>query len=225
VIDTFSPLFFVGGLILLFIEMTQPGFGLPGILGLVLLGVFFVVKLTLHYARLLEVLLFAAGVVLLLLEIFVIPGFGITGILGISLLFVSVVLMMQQFVVPSTPGETHALLRNVTTVVGMFLVTLLALLGLARYVGSVPVLSRLVSRYTLASATVASPGRAGEKALSELVGKTGVAVTPLRPAGRAEFGELLLDVVTEGDFLEKGTPLEVIEVHGRQVVVKPYRGA
>jgi len=225
VLDSFSPLFFIGGLILLFIEMTHPGFGLPGIAGLVLLGVFFVVKVTLHYARMLEILLFVAGVVLLLLEVLVIPGFGIAGIAGICLLFASVVLMMQQFTLPSTPLETDAFLRNILTVLGMFVVTAGGLLLLARYVGSVPILSRLVSRHTLAGATVASTGKGKEGATSGLLGQVGVAVTPLRPTGRAEFDERLLDVVTEGDFLEKGTPLEIIEVRGRQVVVRPYRGA
>ena len=73
--------------------------------------------------------------------------------------------------------------------------------------------------------TVASTGKGKEGATSGLLGQVGVAVTPLRPTGRAEFDERLLDVVTEGDFLEKGTPLEIIEVRGRQVVVRPYRGA
>ena len=50
--------------------------------------------------------------------------------------------------------------------------------------------------------------------------ETGVALTPLRPAGRAQFGERFVDVVTEGDFINSGSQVEVLAVHGNRVVVK-----
>ena len=225
ILDAFGPVLFVAGLILLFIEMLHPGFGLPGILGLVLLGTFFVVKVCNQYARLLEILLFVAGVVLLLIEIFFIPGFGVPGIIGIGLLFVSVVLMMQPFDWPHNPYQTEMFLRNIATVIGMFVATAVGLLLLAKYVGSVPVLNRLVTGHTMATATVSTAMTPEEQPITGLVGQVGVAITPLRPTGRAEFGDRQVDVLTEGDFLEKGAVLEVIEVKGRQVVVKVHRGA
>jgi membrane-bound serine protease (ClpP class) len=54
-----------------------------------------------------------------------------------------------------------------------------------------------------------------------MVGRVGVALTALRPAGRAEFGETLLDVVTEGGFVPKGERVKVLEVRGNRVVVAP----
>jgi len=224
-LDTFSPLLIVGGLILLFIELQSPGFGLPGIAGLACIGTFLLVKYSLHYAHLLEILLFVAGLGLLLIEILLIPGFGVVGILGIVLLFASAVLMLQQFTWPVTPSEIRAFAFNVLEVTGIFLATVVALFLLVRYIGKIPLLERLVSRQTMAEAVLSASAREGEAALSELVGRVGVALTPLRPAGRAEFGDRLLDVVTEGDFLEKGTRVEVVAVRGPTVTVTRHRGS
>ena len=50
-------------------------------------------------------------------------------------------------------------------------------------------------------------------------GLAGVALTDLRPSGKALFGERLVDVVSLGDFIEAKTPIRVIEVEGARVVV------
>jgi membrane-bound ClpP family serine protease len=52
------------------------------------------------------------------------------------------------------------------------------------------------------------------------VGDIGIAETPLRPGGSARFGATLVDVVTEGEFLERGTEVEVIERRGNNVAVR-----
>ncbi len=52
------------------------------------------------------------------------------------------------------------------------------------------------------------------------VGDTGVVVSTLRPAGRAKFGEAVVDVVAEGEFLEAGANVRITEIYGNRVVVK-----
>jgi len=54
----------------------------------------------------------------------------------------------------------------------------------------------------------------------ELLHQTGVAHTPLRPSGTAQFGGKRIDVVTEGPFVERGTPIKVVAVEGVRVVVR-----
>ena len=49
---------------------------------------------------------------------------------------------------------------------------------------------------------------------------TGVAETNLRPSGKGRFGDQLVDVVTEGDLIERGKPITIVEVQGSRVVVK-----
>ena len=52
-------------------------------------------------------------------------------------------------------------------------------------------------------------------------GDIGESVTKLRPTGRARFGEILVDVVAQGEFIDIHTPVKVLHVYGNRVVVKP----
>jgi membrane-bound serine protease (ClpP class) len=98
--------------------------------------------------------------------------------------------------------------------------TALGLLALARFMGSVPFLKKLIRTEDMSSATLVSPEQA-TGAESELVGKTGRTLTLLRPAGRAEIDGEPVDVVAEGAYIPKGTTVEVTAVRGRRLVVKP----
>ena len=55
---------------------------------------------------------------------------------------------------------------------------------------------------------------------SALVGSKGIAITPLHPSGRVEIGEKTFDVVTRGDFINKGQTVEIVEETGNHIVVK-----
>lgn len=57
--------------------------------------------------------------------------------------------------------------------------------------------------------------------LTHLLGQSGTALTPLRPAGAAMIGQDRIDVVTEGKFVDANTPVKVIHVEGSRVVVEP----
>ena len=56
--------------------------------------------------------------------------------------------------------------------------------------------------------------------LHELVGTQGVTSTPLMPAGKARFGDAVIDVIADGDVIEPGKSVEVVEVRGNRVVVR-----
>ena len=68
--------------------------------------------------------------------------------------------------------------------------------------------------------TTAAEGYTAAPDSSSLVGKTGVTLTPLHPAGAARIGELRLDVVTSGEFIDAGTPVQITEAHGSRLVVQ-----
>jgi membrane-bound serine protease (ClpP class) len=68
-----------------------------------------------------------------------------------------------------------------------------------------------VSRRVSGEATEQKPG---------LLNQTGTAYTQLRPAGTAIIGGKRVDVVTEGQLIEKGTPIQVVAVDGMRVVVR-----
>jgi membrane-bound serine protease (ClpP class) len=52
------------------------------------------------------------------------------------------------------------------------------------------------------------------------VGDCGVAESPLRPAGRAIFGEEYLDVVTDGSYVERGRQVRIVQMSGNRIVVR-----
>ena len=53
-----------------------------------------------------------------------------------------------------------------------------------------------------------------------LLGTIGVAATPLRPAGKSQFGDAFVDVVAEGGYIMPGTRVQVVEIEGNRIVVK-----
>lgn len=219
-LDMLSPLLMMGGLLLLFMEMNNPGFGLPGLLGAGCIVLFFIVKVSLNYAGMFELILFAAGVLLLFIELFIIPGFGFVGAGGVFLLFVSILLMLQQFDWPTSPSEYKAFEVNILQVVGIFIGTCVGLLTIARYMGSIPWLKKLIRTETMSSATLDSNHTTGHQD-SDMIGQTGRTITILRPAGKARINGTPEQVVAKGTFIPEGTRVEVIESRGGRLVVKP----
>ena len=144
-------------------------------------------------------LLLGAG--LMILEIFL-PGFGLPGISGIVFIAAGVVLAAVQ----------HGLLLAVVV-----LLVVIALLA-------------LVLSWVMRSA--AKGGCHSEIFLSEkdelssrqdmqvLVGKQGRTTSVLRPAGIGDFDGVRLNVVTEGGFIERDTPIEIVSVDGARIVVR-----
>ena len=61
--------------------------------------------------------------------------------------------------------------------------------------------------------------RGYEKKYELLLGKTGVALSMLRPAGIATIEGNRLDVVTRGEMIDAGSPVEVVEIEGNRIVV------
>lgn len=195
-----APLLLALGILGILIEAFTPGFGFPGALGLLLLGLYFAGGLMVGMSGLLEVGLFLAGVGLLLAEAFVIPGFGVAGISGLLALAASIYL---------TFGDQALMVGSIAIIV-LAAGLLLAL----RYLPRTRVAHALVLNQAIDEQ---APPR---DRLAALAGAVGVAASDLRPAGVARFGERKVDVVTEGEFIPKGSRIRVIEVEGARVVVR-----
>jgi membrane-bound serine protease (ClpP class) len=218
-------LLFVIGVVGLYVEFKTPGFGVGGIVGIVALALFFGSAYVIELAQVWEIALFVVGLALLALEIFVIPGFGLAGILGIACLLVSFYAAGNRYFVPSPSRESyHFEMEQLRTWVLEFSASLLSIVVLAVLVSKllphVPMFRRLVLQPE--AAIVAAGERTSAHRADGLPapGDTGVAITKLRPAGKARFGEHRVDVTAEGDFVAEGEPVRVLEVAGNRVVVK-----
>ena len=193
----------------LFVEIRTPGFGIPGIAGLICLGLFFWGHRLLNISADYAALAFILGVALLLIELFVIPGFGVAGIAGIVLML----------------GSVFFVFRNAykleTAVLGLSFAIILAF---ALAIALSYVLPKTRTWNHLVLSTVMDSGVGFHSAPREdfqgYVGKTGIALTPLRPAGTVRVDDKRLDVVTAGDFIVRETPVKIINVEGSKIFVE-----
>jgi membrane-bound serine protease (ClpP class) len=197
----------------LVVEIRTPGFGVAGVVGLLCLAAFFWGHALVRLVGWEEVILLVLGLALLALEVFVIPGFGIVGFLGIAALAGGLALSLVG------GGATlrtivYALAR--VAIAGGAAVVLSVLL--LRFLPHVPAGRKLVLGTTLPAG-----GSHGHEPASSLVGVVGSAHTSLRPAGIAELAGRRVDVVSDGEYIEAGSPVEVVEAAGSRVVVRAHR--
>lgn len=200
-----------------YFELHAPGIGIGGFLATVCFLLFFWIKFDGETATLLEVILFLAGIACLLLEIFILPGFGIFGLGGGCLVLASLILASQTYVLPQNIGELQrSLLPVVVALVGV----VAAAVFLQRWLPRAPIFREMVLEPPAGEEAEEISRRESLVDLEGFVGTRGTAVTQLTPSGKARFGEMLVDVITDGEVVGRGTPVEVVEVQGNRVIVR-----
>jgi membrane-bound serine protease (ClpP class) len=210
-----SSLLMTAGMLGLLVELRTPGFGVPGALGLVSLGLFFWGHWLVQLAGWEELLLVGLGLVLLALEVFVIPGFGLPGLLGLAALLGGLGLS-----VVGAGATWAAMLASMGWVALCVLLALAASLALLRVLPRLPWGRHLILETELLAGT---RGASASEHDHRWLGKSGIATTPLRPAGLAYLDGERVDVVSEGAFIEAGQPIDVIRVDGNRIVVRRSR--
>ena len=204
----------------LYVELSAPGTGLGAFVSAVCFLLFFWAHYLGGTADWLEGLLFIAGVCFLLLEIFVLPGFGIFGLGGGCLVLVSLVLASQTFVLPQNDYQLGQLSRSLVTVVAAGVGIGATALVIRRWLPRAPILSELMLRPPEGEEAEDLRRREALVDYAEFVGRHGTTTTQLTPGGKARFGDLLVDVISDGDVIPSGSEVEVVEVHGNRVVVE-----
>lgn len=147
--------------------------------------------------------LFLAGVLCLVVEA-ALAGFGFFGIAGLGLIALTL------FMAASRPDDGWQAVA-LAAAVSPFLMWLLWRLGIGRLFQR-----RLMLQDRLGS----EEGYVAGGRFADLVGQTGVAMTPLRPAGTAEIGGRRVDVVTAGEYVEAGAAVTVVKVDNWHITVR-----
>ncbi len=219
------------GLVMLFLEINSPGFGVPGVVAIIAFLSVFGANALLGTVGSLELILFLIGVGLLAVEIFVLPGFGVAGVSGLVLIGFSMVFSMQDFVVPTLPWQWELLGRNLIVVaIGI----ILAITGIAAIILAgtrIKLFDRLTLKARIvgtaggpdpgaSAAAVLPPQAEDEENYGLLVGRRGTAATTLRPSGKAKIDGRILTVESDGAFIEPGVKVEVIRVRGNRIIVR-----
>ena len=144
------------------------------------------------------------GMILIIVEVFL-PGFGLPGIGGIVLVGAGVVMVGMHF--------------GSLTAVGTLLVIIAVLAVLVSWV--LRQASRGGGKRSDLFLQERDDLRTQQEDMKVLVGKSGTTTSVLRPAGIGDFAGVRLNVVTEGGFIEKDMPIEIVRVDGSRIVVRP----
>ena len=218
-IEKLAPVLLTIGIVAIFLEFKAPGFGIPGAVALCCFAAIFLSKYLVGLAETPEIIIFFVGIGLIAVEIFIIPGFGVTGIVGIVMMAVGLILSFQDFTLPVTPYDSQVLNKSLLTVITSFLASSFLIILLLKFMPGIPIFNRLI----LNTSETAAYGFNDKIKCSytQLVGRKGVALTSLRPAGHIEVDEHLYDVVTLGSYVEKGQIVKIINVEGNRIVVEP----
>jgi membrane-bound serine protease (ClpP class) len=216
-----SPFLLFGAMFFLSTELSAPGLGVPGFLAVLCFGLFFWSQSLDGNADWLEVIMFVIGAIFIVMEIFVIPGFGLFGIGGIVLVFSSLVLASQSFLVPRSLNEVVEMTYSFVPVIGAGFGVLTAGIVLRNLIPRTPMLRRMILQPRKFVDTGLG-GRTDPEAIvdwSYLMGLSGETATRLNPSGKARIQGRVYDVISNGQMLEQGQRVEVIEAIGNRIVV------
>lgn len=215
---------FMGMMLGFYIEINSPGFGVPGSLGLGCLSLIILSSVAVEAATWLELIMVIAGLGLLGVEIFLLPGFGVAGVLGLVLCLGGLVAIMLPALgsvaydldtqTLNAAGEEFVL--RLTWLSGAFILSLILIAMLARYMTTrLPALSPLISVGEQEGYV------AGMKAedFPEL-GAKGVVRGTLRPAGKIEIRDKLYDALADGEFIDVGTKIRVVQIKAGHIIVE-----
>lgn len=216
-----------------YVEFQSPGLGLPGAVAVIalvaLIGAPFVVGL----AEIWHVVLLLVGFLLLIVELTLIPGFGVFGVAGIVLMVMGLVLAVvptggDRWVPLPDPAVMGRLQQSALWTLLGLIVSIIGMFYLTRVLGRLPLFNRLIltsaeqATGTQATGLVAAEAAGHDRHEASLaVGDTGESLAPLHPAGPARFGERIVDVTTDGQWVEPHRPVRIIQMLGNQILVEP----
>ncbi|MBL7107133.1 MAG: hypothetical protein ISS77_05970 [Phycisphaerae bacterium] len=212
-----------------YIELNTPGIGLPGLVALICFVIIIGSKYLTGLANWVEVALFVSGLILLCIEVFILPGFGIAGTLGIIFIITGLFGMLVKNPPDQIPWPEDAESWQIFTNGAMGLVFgffgfLIFAWAFTRYLPKMQFLGGLILKPSLAKTgteiEISLTAPAGEQEKKLKIGDTGEVVTALRPAGKVDFDEKIVDCVAQGDFIDKGDSVEIADIHGNRVIVR-----
>jgi membrane-bound serine protease (ClpP class) len=225
-LERLAPLLVMAGLILGYMELKSPGFGLPGILSIACFLTLLIGRYMAGLADVPHIVLVVLGLALVATELFLFPGTLWIGLAGGTLVLLGLLAaeLGPGFELSSPLDRELALdaafqlmLTAAAAMVGMWV--------LARFLPEMPVLNRLVQ-------LPAGPASGFAEAMQEAsdrhaglarAGARGVALTALRPVGKVALDadpSIEFEARADGELIDAGARVRVVEVASARLVVE-----
>ncbi len=216
-INAISPLLLMVGVIGIYIEFKTPGFGLPGVVAIIAFAIYFLGGYVAGLSGIEWVAVFTLGLILLALEMFVFPGTLALGVAGALLMLVSLVMATVDVypgmpAIPTLPQLQLPIANLFVAGVGAVAIAWV----LSRVLPKTSLYGTLVSK----SASGMESVKTREQQHTSRIGAVGKAVSNLRPGGKAQFGDDVLDVISQGDLVSKGQSVRIIGYSGTEAIVE-----
>lgn len=202
----------------IYFELQTPGVGFPLAIAIAAALMYFAPLYIDGLAANWEILLFVIGLVLIALEVFVIPGFGVAGISGIILVVAGLTLsLIENVAFDFKPVDGSNVGKAMLTVISGITLGTTLVIYLSSKIGT----KGMFRKIALEKAMDKSDGYVGvSTAEAALIGKTGTAVTVLRPAGKVKIENKYYDAMSDGKFIEQGSKIIVTRYETGQVYVQ-----
>jgi membrane-bound serine protease (ClpP class) len=220
-LNAISPLLLIIGALGIYIEFKTPGFGLPGIIGISAFLLYFLGGYVAGLSGMEWVVVFVLGLALVAVELFVYPGTMALGLIGSAMMLAAIIMAMTDLYPSNVPGlpalpslkSFDAPLRIIPIATAGGIV---AILLVSRFLPKTPMYRAVVSH----SASGVKSEAMQQQQRTALQGQMGVAVSALRPGGKAQFGNQILDVISQGDMVPKGAKVRIIGYSGTEALVE-----
>lgn len=211
------------GVIGLIFEFKFPGTTFPGSVAAIAFVLFFWCHSFAGDGRdggitILAILLFLLGLIFLGIEVFLVPGLCFAGVAGVALMFIGLILVTLDHWPTDQNDWANVGASFGSIAIGMALAVVSAF-AITWSLPNLPILNRMVLKPPAEETDTASVSLSNSGTLA-LLGAIGVAVTHLRPSGKAQFGEQFVDVLAEGGYVAPGGRVRVVEIEGPRIVVK-----
>ncbi|WP_432355207.1 NfeD family protein [Sporosarcina sp. A2] len=187
----------------LIVELYSPGFGVAGTMGVSALLLFFYGHLIAGLAGYEAILLFLLGAGLIVAELFL--PHGIAGVAGAVAVTGSIIMA----------GANPAYMA-----ISVLIALIIATTGMVVIMKFFGKKLHLLNRMILMDATDTESGYVSNVNRIDWLGKTAVTLTPLRPSGAIVMDGERIDVVSEGNYIDKGKHVKIVKVEGSRTVVR-----
>lgn len=224
--NTIAPLLMGLGLLLLFVEFKTPGFGVFGIGGLILLGIFFISHYIAGLAGNEPIFFFVLGVLLVILELFVLPGSIIFALSGITLILASLLWTMVDYWPTDNEGEGGGGFNITPEMFTEPLMQFVFGIGIA-LAGALLVARFLKGSWIERQMVLESAAGGDSQAIRKerdlkwpAPGSKGIALTPLHPAGRVEIAGQRYEARCAVGMIERGENIRVVSSNDFGLIVE-----